>query len=409
MNTLPQDLTGLITKHELITESILLGYDCSDYHEYLNLSSIDKKLKLAIANKHYGWINYCIENNHGWGWGKQTVLDYHIQYDKGKRGIWDRNNVQKNGTRVYYLQGICEGQHKDLYLKYLNEYDLDIEIANSMLIYFNDEDFIIEHMDVSSYIAMCAIAEKRYRVLDAILSKSEVFFDKLMICRLIMHNELSYITRAKININAGKHSYKLYMTLAFMKLNFTFFMNVPDFYDELPTKYFLASKTIRDKLGKAYHLDDESLDVFINQISDYIYFEAYLEIERPNYVNGILRYLGDNIQGNQTDWDINTVVEPIVNNIVLSSIGYHINNSTVDAIRRVFVICLEYYGFRKFEQMLDSVRRVQNVEQSFYIEMVRLIKLNVKDLKIEAKRLKIEGVDKMKKMELFKNFIMSVY
>lgn len=110
-----------------------------------------------------------------------------------------------------------------------------------------------------------------------------------------------------------------------------------------------------------------------------------------------MKYLGDIIEGNQTDWNVNSTVEPII------------NNSTVDIIRKVFLICLEYYGVENFRQMLNNISEIQTINQSFYPEMIRLINLTVKELEIEAKRLKIERVNKLKKLELLKIFTMNVY
>lgn len=168
MNTLPQDLIRLITKHIRASDCFLLSIETPDNQPYLNLTTIKARLKLALKENNSGWIHqilrYMKDNlytssiapllvKHGLDIGLKFacgVRDYNYYYNLGKNGDDTKIDIEKlrlDDAYMYtaFINGLSVGQHCGLFGRYATEfkhvYDYVMNLRMKIISYQQSIDF----------------------------------------------------------------------------------------------------------------------------------------------------------------------------------------------------------------------------------------------------------------------------
>lgn len=170
MDTLPQDLINLISKHIRASDCFLLSIRTPDNQPYLNLITVKARLKLALKERNVGWIHQIVKYFEHSGvldidhrsivwlllkYNFKSMFDhlYSPKYEQfiysplsydcyidGKRGDDSKYNTYDPSTYTnMFIKGLSKGQHHDLFDRYATTSSL----ISSYIMNFKDEEYII--------------------------------------------------------------------------------------------------------------------------------------------------------------------------------------------------------------------------------------------------------------------------
>ena len=197
MNTLPDDLKGLIRSLIPATHAIQLSID-EDYSPYSNIIDTRKRIKLAIKQKNWGLLHIYFD--------RKFVL--HIpknrsSYYLGIEGVSCQPKTCED--LVHYVEGLSVGQHKQLFEHYCQFLYIDREVKLKdkktrwrisflvddvevlklyLLLNFDDEQYAIDRMfpddndlyHVYKHLFSNSLKFRRYEVAKEILTRCEINF-----------------------------------------------------------------------------------------------------------------------------------------------------------------------------------------------------------------------------------------
>lgn len=389
MDTIPFDLSNLILNHLPITYSILLGYnDSQDHQFYLEVGCIHKKEKLAIRNKNYAWLLWCFQKHYVRQiddsialWNRiikktlyrSKIIDIHNEYN------WYR-----------YLKQLSELQEKDLFCQHMN---MSLH-SDKLLLNFEDEDFIIsklstEDLDLRYFIEL-AMTKRRYKVLEHLLP----FYDGMLrIQSLIVDRKNQYIP------NDGIANVSQCLVLAFVVKN----LAVADYLLRRRQQSWEVIKPIVSYFSKFPDLKD-FCGMFIDPSEE-------VDIKGQKFIDIIGMYVQANRYVDRRSHTIKSSnVQCALEDIILSSLEYHIRNSHVDIVRNILLAYLDYYGQRPLKSLLIVYHQYFTRTTPPIIDYVyKILCEKVRYLKQIAKQMSISGSYKMPKEELIKQLILTGY
>lgn len=408
MNTLPTDLINLIQFHTRASENYFLGLDASDSQPYLDLVRPTSRLKLAIKNNNVGWIfqmldfmksrNYMIDQhqmdrivhktNLTWILGYLKMLpnasESYYYYYHGKEGDESIINDNTKDWNIYmFIEGLAKSQHYDLYEKYSSDPDKLVRSLEYVM-HFNDEDYIINRFKKlfsdqrvpMSYLDR-ALQKNRLKVAQYLLTLGYIgAYNSICRC-FVVHLGLSLVDYYGID----ELQHLVYQACIDSNINV-----LASLFNNAIGKHQVQFKRI---LSTA--LITPELHEFAQKTFD---LKTVLDSRLVKTIKKLRIYM-DDYNRFYMDYGISSNTSHIFNFIVGSLLYEYADRNDMNKYKAVYDIAMRsnLLNYKKLDKFTNN-NIMFSLSHRVYIQK------DIKELKLIAKQLGVDGCDKMRKHQL---------